>query len=196
MRFLAAPHRRLGRSFRARLFIVIISQNTFLFSRKEYVHPELDINALWRVYFMDEKWCQLQSRKKNIKRLVPPCWVRVKSLSRSVDKHECWLIDSQFTVYCRIIIIIIIRLYPCFLIRLMEKMQTYQTDCLLADLDSELPEGVPLLGRHSKYFNMNQSWALFRQQTILALWIQIRIFSANPDPSNHCYRLNYGVAIS
>ena len=184
---------------RACLLLSFLRIGTFLFSRKEYVHPELDINALWRVYFMDEKWCQLQSRKKNIKRLVPvpPCWVRVKSLSRSVDKHECWRIDLQFTVYCRIIIIvIIIRLYPCFLIRLMEKMQTYQTDCLLADLDSELPEGVPLLGRHSKYFNMNQSWALFRQQTILALWIQIRIFSANPDPSNHCYRLNYGVAIS
>lgn len=30
-------------------------------------------------------------------------------------------------------------------IRLMEKMQAYQTDCLLVDLDSELPEGVPLL---------------------------------------------------
>lgn len=68
------------------------------FYRKEYVHPELDINALWRVYFMDEKWCQLQARKKNIRRL-------------------------------------------------MEKMQTYQTDCLLAELDSELPEGVPLLGQ-------------------------------------------------
>jgi hypothetical protein len=32
------------------------------------VHPELDIDALWRVYFMDEKWCQLQTRKKNIRR--------------------------------------------------------------------------------------------------------------------------------
>jgi len=40
------------------------------FYRKEYVAPELsDINHLWRVYHMDEKWCQLQNRKRNIKRL-------------------------------------------------------------------------------------------------------------------------------
>merc|ERR1712096_337839 len=40
------------------------------FYRKEYVCPELkDINDLWRVYHRDEKWCQLQARKKNIKRL-------------------------------------------------------------------------------------------------------------------------------
>jgi len=26
-------------------------------------------------------------------------------------------------------------------------MQAYQTDCLLTDVDSELPEGVPMLGK-------------------------------------------------
>ncbi len=31
------------------------------FYRKEYVQPELEnIDDLWRVYYMDEKWCQLQ----------------------------------------------------------------------------------------------------------------------------------------
>ncbi|CAB4057108.1 SUPT6H [Lepeophtheirus salmonis] len=39
------------------------------FYRKEYVEPELKINDLWRVYFMDENWCQLQSRKKNLRKL-------------------------------------------------------------------------------------------------------------------------------
>merc|ERR1711872_330598 len=69
------------------------------FYRKEYVHPELeDINALWRVYHMDEKWCQLQNRKKNIKRL-------------------------------------------------MEKMQTYQSDFILADTSSTLPEGSTLIAQ-------------------------------------------------
>jgi len=69
------------------------------FYRKEYVHPELeDINALWRVYHMDEKWCQLQNRKKNIKRL-------------------------------------------------MEKMQTYQSDFVLTDTSSTLPEGSTLIAQ-------------------------------------------------
>merc|ERR1712029_133031 len=40
------------------------------FYRKEYVNPELEIDDLWRVYFMDEKWCQLQMRKKNVKKLM------------------------------------------------------------------------------------------------------------------------------
>eukprot|EP00096_Caligus_rogercresseyi_P013174 TRINITY_DN584_c0_g1_i1.p1 TRINITY_DN584_c0_g1~~TRINITY_DN584_c0_g1_i1.p1 ORF type:complete len:1752 (-),score=659.27 TRINITY_DN584_c0_g1_i1:156-5411(-) len=39
------------------------------FYRKEYVEPELKINDLWRVYFMDEHWCQLQGRKRNLKKL-------------------------------------------------------------------------------------------------------------------------------
>lgn len=39
------------------------------FYRKEYVQPELTINDLWRVYKYDEKWTQLQTRKKNMMRL-------------------------------------------------------------------------------------------------------------------------------
>jgi len=39
------------------------------FYRKEYVQPDLTINDLWRVYKFDEKWTQLQSRKKNMMRL-------------------------------------------------------------------------------------------------------------------------------
>ncbi|CAB4018053.1 Transcription elongation factor SPT6 [Paramuricea clavata] len=37
--------------------------------RKEYVEPELKIEDLWRVWEFDEKWCQLNTRKKNLKRL-------------------------------------------------------------------------------------------------------------------------------
>ena len=34
------------------------------FYRKEYVQPELEnIDDLWRVYHMDEKWCQLQASR-------------------------------------------------------------------------------------------------------------------------------------
>ena len=40
------------------------------FYRKEYVSPELKISDLWRVYYMDEKWCQLQQRKKNVRKLM------------------------------------------------------------------------------------------------------------------------------
>ena len=39
------------------------------FYRKEYVQPELSVNDLWRVYKFDEKWTQLQTRKKNMMRL-------------------------------------------------------------------------------------------------------------------------------
>lgn len=39
------------------------------FYRKEYVQPELTVNDLWRVYKFDEKWTQLQTRKKNMMRL-------------------------------------------------------------------------------------------------------------------------------
>ena len=40
------------------------------FYRKEYVNPELKIDDLWRVYHMDEKWCQLQKRKQNVRKLM------------------------------------------------------------------------------------------------------------------------------
>lgn len=39
------------------------------FYRKEYVFPDLNLNDLWRVYKYDEKWTQLQTRKKNMMRL-------------------------------------------------------------------------------------------------------------------------------
>ncbi|KAL3212420.1 hypothetical protein MRX96_035921 [Rhipicephalus microplus] len=39
------------------------------FYRKEYVEPDLNINDLWTVYKWDEKWCQLQQRKKNLQQL-------------------------------------------------------------------------------------------------------------------------------
>jgi transcription elongation factor SPT6 len=39
------------------------------FYRKEYVLPELKINDLWRVYKMDELWCKLQTRKRNLRTL-------------------------------------------------------------------------------------------------------------------------------
>ena len=66
------------------------------FYRKEYVAPELQISELWRVYYMDEKWCQLQQRKRNIKRLI-------------------------------------------------EKMQTFQQDTILADPDAPIPEGEKII---------------------------------------------------
>lgn len=43
------------------------------FYRKEYVQPELKINDLWRVYYLDEEWCKLQSRKKSLKKLYEHC---------------------------------------------------------------------------------------------------------------------------
>ena len=62
--------------------------------RKEYVSHVLKISVLWRVYYMDEKWGQLQSRKKNVSR-----WRRC-SLIRETRR---WLIqmlhyrkDSKF----------------------------------------------------------------------------------------------------
>lgn len=36
------------------------------FYRKEYVHPDLNINDLWTVYKWDEKFCQLDKRRKNM----------------------------------------------------------------------------------------------------------------------------------
>merc|ERR1711974_119261 len=66
------------------------------FYRKEYVSPELGISDLWRVYYMDEKWAQLQTWKRNVRKL-------------------------------------------------MEKMQNYQSDSLLADPDAPLPEGMKVI---------------------------------------------------
>lgn len=40
------------------------------FYRKEYVLPELTINDLWKVYKLDEKWCQLRSRKNTLLTLM------------------------------------------------------------------------------------------------------------------------------
>jgi len=68
------------------------------FYRKEYVSPELKISDLWRVYYMDEKWGQLQARKKNVRRLI-------------------------------------------------EKMQAYQGDSMMAEPDAPLPEGFKVLNQ-------------------------------------------------
>ena len=38
--------------------------------RKEYIEPDLNINDLWVIYKWDEKWCQLQNRKKNLIKLL------------------------------------------------------------------------------------------------------------------------------
>lgn len=40
------------------------------FYRKEYVQPELTNEDLWTIYKWDEKWCQLQQRKVNMKKLL------------------------------------------------------------------------------------------------------------------------------
>nr|XP_017089700.2 transcription elongation factor SPT6 [Drosophila bipectinata] len=39
------------------------------FYRKEYVKPELSIDDLWKVYYFDERWCQLNERKRKLKAL-------------------------------------------------------------------------------------------------------------------------------
>ncbi|XP_076154074.1 transcription elongation factor SPT6 [Alosa pseudoharengus] len=39
------------------------------FYRKEYVEPELNINALWKVWHWDAKWTHLRTRKENLTRL-------------------------------------------------------------------------------------------------------------------------------
>lgn len=39
------------------------------FYRKEYVKPELNIDDLWKVYYFDERWCQLNERKRKLKAL-------------------------------------------------------------------------------------------------------------------------------
>ncbi|XP_017852674.1 transcription elongation factor SPT6 isoform X2 [Drosophila busckii] len=39
------------------------------FYRKEYVKPELTIDDLWKVYYFDERWCQLNERKRKLKQL-------------------------------------------------------------------------------------------------------------------------------
>ncbi|XP_019848744.1 PREDICTED: transcription elongation factor SPT6-like [Amphimedon queenslandica] len=37
--------------------------------RREYVEPELNMEDLWKIYYWDEKWMQLQQRKKDLKKL-------------------------------------------------------------------------------------------------------------------------------
>ncbi|XP_034662685.1 transcription elongation factor SPT6-like [Drosophila subobscura] len=37
------------------------------FYRKEYVMPELNIDDLWKVYYFDERWCQLNERKRKLR---------------------------------------------------------------------------------------------------------------------------------
>ena len=66
------------------------------FYRKEYVQPELTVNDLWRVYKFDEKWTQLQTRKRNM-------------------------------------------------LRLFEKMHTYQSERLTRDVNESIPENVRVL---------------------------------------------------
>ncbi|XP_004536739.1 transcription elongation factor SPT6 [Ceratitis capitata] len=39
------------------------------FYRKEYVKPELSCEDLWKIYYYDERWCQLFSRKNKLKLL-------------------------------------------------------------------------------------------------------------------------------
>ena len=68
-------------------------KRSFFHLRKEYVEPDLNINDLWKVYFWDEKWIQLQNRKEN-------------------------------------------------LVRLFEKMQSYQADQILADPDKPLGKSI------------------------------------------------------
>uniref|UniRef100_A0A1B0BJV8 Transcription elongation factor SPT6 n=1 Tax=Glossina palpalis gambiensis TaxID=67801 RepID=A0A1B0BJV8_9MUSC len=39
------------------------------FYRKEYIKPELNTDDLWKVYYFDERWCQLLSRKNKLVQL-------------------------------------------------------------------------------------------------------------------------------
>ena len=39
------------------------------FYRREYFSSDLDINDLWLIYKWDEKWCQLQERKRNLMKM-------------------------------------------------------------------------------------------------------------------------------
>ena len=57
------------------------------FYRKEYVEPDLNINDLWRVYKFDEKWTQLQNRKKNMIRLFDKMQkFQAEKLTKDVDQ--------------------------------------------------------------------------------------------------------------
>ncbi|XP_037932436.1 transcription elongation factor SPT6 [Teleopsis dalmanni] len=40
------------------------------FYRKEYVKPELSCEDLWKIYYFDEKWCQLLNRKNKLRLLL------------------------------------------------------------------------------------------------------------------------------
>jgi transcription elongation factor SPT6 len=37
--------------------------------RKEYINPDLDSDDLWKIYEMDQKYCQLKARKENLVKL-------------------------------------------------------------------------------------------------------------------------------
>ena len=50
--------------------------------RKEYVSPELNMNDLWRIFFFDEKWCQLRHRK-----------AKLVDLMEKMAKYQFSLID-------------------------------------------------------------------------------------------------------
>ena len=52
------------------MYLELILKNFYC---KEYVLPELKINDLWQVYFFDEEWCKLVSRKKSLRRLFEQC---------------------------------------------------------------------------------------------------------------------------
>lgn len=49
------------------------------FYRKEYVKPELNCEDLWKIYYYDERWCQLYSRKNKLKLLFE----RMRDFQRS-----------------------------------------------------------------------------------------------------------------
>lgn len=50
--------------------------------RKEHYEPELNLNDLWKVYELDEKYCQLKTRKQNLLRLLE----RMQAYLSSVDE--------------------------------------------------------------------------------------------------------------
>ena len=37
--------------------------------RKEYITPDLDVDDLWKIYEMDQKYCQLKQRKESLTKL-------------------------------------------------------------------------------------------------------------------------------
>lgn len=88
------------------------------FYRKEYVHPDLNINDLWAVFKWDEKFCQLQQRKAKMVQLFKhmqqyqtdlilrdtdarlpegtrmisdPDIDRIKDIDTFEELHDCWV---------------------------------------------------------------------------------------------------------